>query len=70
MNTTSVLTSLWNRHKSVLKLAMKVLVVLGVVYGAMACFGSGSSQASAAESGPKVTDVVRINIHTSSTWAQ
>ena len=32
---------------------MKVLLVLGVVYGAMACFGGGGSQVSAAD-GPKV----------------
>ena len=41
------------RHERILKIAMKVLVVLGVIYGAMACFGGQSSQAHAAD-GPRV----------------
>jgi len=49
------------RHERVLKIAMKVLLVLGVVYGAMACFGGGGSQVSAAD-GPKVTDKVFFKI--------
>ena len=40
------------RHERILKIAMKVLVVLGVIYGAMACFGPGS-QVQAAD-GPRV----------------
>merc|ERR1712241_331733 len=39
---------------------MKVLVVLGVIYGAMACFASGS-QVQAAD-GPRVTDKVFFKI--------
>merc|ERR1712117_498388 len=49
------------RHERILKLAMKVLVVLGVIYGAMACFGGQSSQAHAAD-GPRVTDKVFFKI--------
>ena len=42
---------------------MKVLTVLGIVYGAMACFGgSGGSQVSAAN-GPKVMDKVFFKIY-------
>ena len=41
------------RHERILKIAMKVLVVLGVIYGAMACLGGGSGQAQAAD-GPRV----------------
>ena len=41
------------RHERILKIAMKVLVVLGVIYGAMACFGPGS-QVQAAD-GPRVS---------------
>ena len=40
------------RHERILKIAMKVLVVLGVIYGAMACFGPGT-QVQAAD-GPRV----------------
>ena len=40
------------RHERILKIAMKVLVVLGVIYGAMACFAPGS-QVQAAD-GPRV----------------
>merc|ERR1712027_303284 len=48
------------RHERILKIAMKVLVVLGVIYGAMACFGPGS-QVQAAD-GPRVTDKVFFKI--------
>ena len=55
---TSPLAQFFGRHERVLKLAMKVLVVLGVIYGAMACFGGpGGSQVSAAD-GPKVGAIV------------
>jgi len=49
------------RHERILKIAMKVLVVLGVIYGAMACFGGGSNQVHAAD-GPRVTDKVFFKI--------
>merc|ERR1712117_64171 len=48
------------RHERILKIAMKVLVVLGVIYGAMARFGPGS-QVQAAD-GPRVTDKVFFKI--------
>jgi len=57
-----VIQSFFGRHERILKIAMKVLIVLGVVYGAMACFGgSGGGQVSAAD-GPKVTDKVFFKI--------
>ena len=51
------------RHERILKIAMKVLVVLGVIYGAMACFGPGS-QVQAAD-GPRVG---KYTIQYYSTW--
>jgi len=48
------------RHKRTLKTAMKVLVVLGVIYGAMACWSGGSQVAAA--NGPTVTDKVFFTV--------
>ena len=45
------------RHERILKIAMKVLVVLGVIYGAMACFGGNGSQVQAAD-GPRVGKIL------------
>ena len=60
----SPVVQFFGRHERILKIAMKVLVVLGVVYGAMACFGGGGSQVSAAD-GPKVgytKNLIRLDI--------
>ena len=51
-------TSFPARHKRTLKTAMKVLVVLGIVYGAMACWSGGSQVAAA--NGPTVSCAAEI----------
>ena len=42
------------RHERILKIAMKVLVVLGVIYGVMACLGGVGGSGGAEEDGEKV----------------
>lgn len=62
--TTERCSTFWARYRSIAKFVMKALVVLAIVYGAMACFG-GNSEVKAQQtlrgvsSSALVTDIVR-----------
>jgi hypothetical protein len=55
--TSSTVILFLKHHQRIVKFTMKALVLLGLIYGGLVCFG-GNSEVGAAEAGPKVTQKV------------
>jgi hypothetical protein len=56
-SSSSTLILFLKRHQRIVKFTMKALLLLGLIYGSLACLG-GKSEVVAAETGPKVTQTV------------